>query len=200
MIFYGLALGIVIGALSGGRIIRLADLQLRWGWVGLAAIGFQILLFSTPAGQAIGWLAPVAYMLSTGAVLLAVLVNLRIPGMTLIAGGAVANLSAVIGNGGYMPSTAYALGLAGRGNEAGYSNSVVVAHPVLAPFTDVFAIPAGVPLANVFSVGDVLIAAGVAVLVAATMRGAMAQLPRSLEGSTPSDGPDGSSGERLTES
>lgn len=170
MIFYGLALGILIGAISGGRILRLADLHLRWGWVGLAAIGLQVVLFSTPMGQAIGWLAPVGYVASTAAVLSAVLVNLRTPGMPLIAGGAVSNLAAVVANGGYMPSTASALALAGRGDEAGYTNSVVVAHPVLAPFTDVFAIPVGVPLSNVFSVGDVLIAAGLAVLVATVMR------------------------------
>jgi hypothetical protein len=170
VIFYGLAIGILLGALSGGRIMRLADLHLRWGWVGLAAIGLQVVLFSTPIGQAMGWLAPVGYVASTAAVLGAVLVNIRTPGMSFIAGGAVSNLAAVVANGGYMPSTASALALAGRGDEAGYTNSVVVAHPVLAPFTDIFAIPTGVPLANVFSVGDVLIAAGVAVLVLAVMR------------------------------
>ena len=35
-------------------------------------------------------------------------------------------------------------------------------HPALQPLTDIFAVPAWVPLANVFSVGDVLIAVGVA--------------------------------------
>ena len=36
--------------------------------------------------------------------------------------------------------------------------------------TDVFAVPAWVPFANVFSVGDVLIAVGIAWAIAATMR------------------------------
>jgi hypothetical protein len=41
---------------------------------------------------------------------------------------------------------------------------------MLEPLTDVFAIPAGVPLANVFSIGDVLIGVGIAVVIAAAMR------------------------------
>jgi multisubunit Na+/H+ antiporter MnhE subunit len=45
-----------------------------------------------------------------------------------------------------------------------------VAHPVLEPLTDVFALPAWVPLANVFSVGDVLIGAGIALVIANRMR------------------------------
>jgi Family of unknown function (DUF5317) len=40
----------------------------------------------------------------------------------------------------------------------------------LRPLTDVFAIPAWLPMANVFSVGDVLIAIGIAWTIVATMR------------------------------
>ena len=42
--------------------------------------------------------------------------------------------------------------------------------PALRPLTDVYALPAGFPLANVFSVGDVLIGVGIAVTIAAAMR------------------------------
>ena len=38
------------------------------------------------------------------------------------------------------------------------------------PLTDIFALPTWVPFANVFSVGDVLIAAGVVVVIVAAMR------------------------------
>ena len=43
-----------------------------------------------------------------------------------------------------------------------FLNSGVLAHPHLGFLGDVFAIPAGFPLANVFSIGDVLIVLGVA--------------------------------------
>ena len=46
----------------------------------------------------------------------------------------------------------------------------MVANPAVRPLTDIFAIPAGLPLANVFSVGDVLIGLGIVVVIAAAMR------------------------------
>ena len=49
------------------------------------------------------------------------------------------------------------------------ANSAVVTHPNLAVFTDIFAIPSWMPLVNVFSIGDVLIAVGLAVVVAQAM-------------------------------
>ncbi|MGO9207292.1 MAG: DUF5317 family protein, partial [Candidatus Limnocylindrales bacterium] len=51
-----------------------------------------------------------------------------------------------------------------------YANSREIASPVLGPLGDVFALPAGVPLANVFSVGDVLIALGIVLVIVAAMR------------------------------
>jgi hypothetical protein len=53
---------------------------------------------------------------------------------------------------------------------AGYSNSVEMANPALAPLTDIFALPAWVPATNVFSVGDVLIMLGIAVAIVVQMR------------------------------
>ncbi len=44
--------------------------------------------------------------------------------------------------------------------------------PALRPLTDIFALPTWLPAANVFSVGDVLIGVGVAVVIALGMRGA----------------------------
>jgi hypothetical protein len=49
---------------------------------------------------------------------------------------------------------------------------------VLAPLTDIFALPPLLPFANVFSIGDVLISLGVAIAIAAGMRrGAPRHLP-----------------------
>jgi hypothetical protein len=45
-----------------------------------------------------------------------------------------------------------------------FTNSGALAHPHLLPLGDVFATPAGMPLHNVFSAGDVLIVVGVALL------------------------------------
>jgi hypothetical protein len=68
-----------------------------------------------------------------------------------------------------MPADPAALAAAGLTLESP-ANSVVVAEPALRALTDVYALPAAIPLANVFSVGDVLIGIGLAVAVAAGMR------------------------------
>ena len=66
-------------------------------------------------------------------------------------------------NGGTLPASASALKSAGLElDPAEFLNSGVLADPRLPWLGDVFAIPAGWPLANVFSIGDVLILCGVA--------------------------------------
>jgi hypothetical protein len=118
---------------------------------------------------------PAIYLGSTLVVFAAVLRNIRLPGMALVALGSVSNLAAIAANGGSMPASASALTAAGL-PVVDHGNSVVVPNPALEPLTDIFAIPAGVPFANVFSVGDVLIFVGIGWLIAATMRRA-APLP-----------------------
>jgi hypothetical protein len=44
--------------------------------------------------------------------------------------------------------------------------------------TDIFAVPAGVPFANVFSIGDVVIAVGIAWAIAASMRAGRVSVAR----------------------
>ena len=95
--------------------------------------------------------------------------NLAIPGIPIVALGAACNLAAILANGGRMPADPAALATAGL-EVTGSTNSVVVADPVLWPLTDIFAIPAWVPGANVFSIGDVLIAVGIAATIALAMR------------------------------
>ncbi|TMQ69246.1 MAG: hypothetical protein E6K80_12345 [Candidatus Eisenbacteria bacterium] len=109
------------------------------------------------------------YVLSTAIVLLVVVANLRLTGVSLVAVGAGSNLAAILANGGVMPASPEALATVGAGIGA-HTNSAVVGHPLLEPLTDIFATPRGVPFANVFSVGDVLIGIGVAVAIAAAMR------------------------------
>ncbi len=60
-----------------------------------------------------------------------------------------------------MPASADALGRAGLvAAPRGFSNSIALADPRLAALGDVFAVPESWPLANVFSIGDVLVVAG----------------------------------------
>jgi Family of unknown function (DUF5317) len=169
-ILYAVLLGLVVGVAAGGRPAGLATLRFRFG--ALAVVGFcaQLAIFSAPVSDRIGDLGPPLYVLSTGLVFVVLLANLRIAGLPVVAVGAACNLTAIVANGGYMPASLAALTAAGKVPPGGYSNSAVLAHPVLAPLTDILALPPAVPFANVFSVGDVLIGAGIALAVIVAMR------------------------------
>lgn len=169
-ILYAIPLGIAIGYLLGGRLDRLGDIRFRWGWLAIVGLAVQMVLFSGPVADAVGAAGPAIYVASTAAVLVAVLRNLAIPGIALVAIGAASNLLAIAANGGVMPASADAVGALGTADGAGFSNSVVMADPALRPLTDVFVLPTWVPFANVFSIGDVLIGLGVVVVIAAGMR------------------------------
>ena len=167
---WAIPIGIVAGLLARGRLDNLAAFRFRWGWLAVLGLLVQVVLF-TPAGDRLaGGFGPALYVLSTLAVFVAVLRNIRLAGMAIVALGALANLAAITANGGFMPTTATALAAAGLDGPGESTNSVVLANPALQPLTDIFAIPATWPLANVFSVGDVLIGLGIVVVLAAAMR------------------------------
>ena len=69
-----------------------------------------------------------------------------------------------------MPADPAALTALGAAHPTAYSNSTIVPDPVLAPLTDIFALPTWVPFSNVFSIGDVLIGIGVGVVIVTAMR------------------------------
>jgi hypothetical protein len=170
-ILYAIPVGILVGYLLGGRLDRLAEIRFRWGWLAIAGLLVQVVLFSGAVDGLVGdGLGAVIYVASTAAVLVAVLRNVRLPGMVLVALGALANLAAIVANGGVMPTTAAASAAAGLDPSDGFSNSAIVADPALAPLTDIFALPSWLPAANVFSIGDVLLGIGVAVVIAVGMR------------------------------
>ena len=168
-ILASIPVGIVVGWLLGGRLGGLA--AVRFHWVGLAILGLlvQLLLFTDAGGNVVGSWVPAVYVASNLVVLAAVIRNVTIPGVWLIALGAAGNLAAIVANGGLMPADPAALASAGL-QIGGVTNSVVLADPALRPLTDIFAIPAGVPMANVFSLGDILIGIGVAATIALAMR------------------------------
>lgn len=172
-IVYPILLAIPIGLLLGGSFARLGSIQIRWAWLALAGLGVQIVLFSDAVASAVGAAGPALYVGSTLAVFVVVLRNLRVPGFALVALGAGLNLAAILANGGCMPSSPDALAAVGELHEPDpgvYSNSCLPETVALAPLTDVLHLPPELPLANVFSIGDAVIGAGVAVAIVAGMR------------------------------
>ena len=168
-ILYAVVIGLVVGLLAGGRIAGLAELRIRWS--PLIAVGLlaQVLLFSEAVASRVGDLGPPLYIASTLMVVAAVLRNLSIPGIPIVVLGAACNLAAIATNGGYMPASRSALEASGKAAPVIYSNSSVVPDPALWPLTDIFALPSWLPLANVFSIGDVLIGVGIAMAIVVAM-------------------------------
>jgi len=170
-ILYAVVAGLVLGLVSGGSPARLGMLRLSWAPLIVLGIAVQVALFSSPLGNAIGDAAPIVYVLSNVTVLVAVAANFAVPGLVLVLAGGASNVLAIVANGGYMPVSPGALEAMGRLPKEGYSNSAPRDVVALGPLTDVFTMPTWVPMANVFSVGDVLIGVGVAVAVVAAMHG-----------------------------
>jgi hypothetical protein len=146
--------------LAGGRLRRLVELELRWLWLAWLAIAIQLVIVTLAPGgsEALHRAAHLASYALAGACILR---NLHLPFAWLVGAGGLLNLVAIVANGGVMPASAAALDAAGLETKSGeFANSNLVAHANLGLLGDVFAIPAGWPGANVFSVGDALIAAG----------------------------------------
>lgn len=148
--------------LAGGRLSALADVSLRWMPALLAAIALQVIVLDVfpAASPALLGLLHVASYAFAGAWVVA---NRRVPGLLFVGIGGALNALAIGANGGVMPASPGALDRAGMAATTGeFTNSAAVADPRLAALGDVWAIPAGLPLASVFSVGDVLLAIGAA--------------------------------------
>jgi hypothetical protein len=169
-ILYAVLAGLLAGLALGGRPAGLATLRFRFGILAVVGFAAQVVIFSAPVSERIGDLGAPLYVASTAVVFAVLLANLRIGGLPVVALGAACNLAAIVANGGYMPASVAALAAAGKLPPDGYSNSAVLADPALVPLTDIFALPPVVPFANVFSVGDVLIGAGIALAIVAAMR------------------------------
>ena len=154
-------LAVVTVPLAGGKLMRLADLELRRTWLIVLAIGLQIVIISViPGGDS--WVHDAIHLATYVIAFAWLFVNRHVPGLLIAGTGGGLNFLAIAANGGVMPADAGALRTAGiEHTGAEFENSTVVPDAKLQFLGDVFAIPDGWPLANVFSVGDVLLAFGI---------------------------------------
>lgn len=155
-------LGLATVPLAGGRVGALAGIRFRRLGFLAAAFAVQVpLAFPFVPDAACRFLHLVSYALIAGFLV----GNRHLTGIPVVAFGALTNLLAIAANGGVMPATAGAYARAGLTETAGFASSAVLDGPRLLAFGDVFAIPAGLPLHNVFSIGDVCIAIGAFLVV-----------------------------------
>ena len=180
LLLYSIAAGLLIGRALGGRVRNIDGVRFVWWQLALVGLAVQLLLFADPIQERVGAEGPLVYVISTVAVLLALLRNLRLPGLALIAVGAVLNLIPILTNGGFMPSSPDAwrelTGVAVV-PVAYYSNVTLIGPETWFPFLgDIFVFPRPLPMATAFSLGDAVIAAGAIIFLISAMR----STPRSL--------------------
>ena len=162
--------GIALGLALGGRLGHIASLELRAPWLFFAAIVLQLIAFPLALFP---WrtdetLASVLWVVSYALLVVAAALNLRITGVPIVAAGMALNLTAILANGGTMPVRLSAMHDAGR-VAVTQANSTALESPHLPWLIDRWAAPDWIPLANVFSIGDVVIAIGAVVIVVAAM-------------------------------
>jgi Family of unknown function (DUF5317) len=161
-------LGVAAVPALGGRLQRLATLRLRNSWVIGAALGAQVVLLaalrSAPSWQT-DTIHVASYVVAGGFVWQ----NRRLRGLPLAALGGLCNFAAITANGGVMPASAAAFRAVGRVVDASeFANSGPMAHPKLLFLGDVIPFPYPHAVANVFSIGDLLLITGIVLVVHTT--------------------------------
>lgn len=167
-------LGVVIGYMRGGRIAHLASLRLRFLWAVPVALLIQLLIFPLFTARALfPYATTPLHFLSYALVFFFLVANARVFPLLAVGIGASLNLLVISLNGGYMPSSATALSRAGALGTAsvlqarGIYGNVKLMGPGtrLNALGDFLYLPRWVPLATAFSVGDLVMALGLAWLV-----------------------------------
>ena len=150
MLVSGVLLGLVAGLAIGRDVRRFDRLRVRWLPVLIGSLALRAL---APLVPAIGFPLYVGALAGTS---ISAAVNMRLVGTGLIAVGGFLNLVVVLANGG-MPVDAAALAIAGAQMPQDTLHLVLDGSTRLAGLSDVIPLPL---LRGVYSVGDVIIAAG----------------------------------------
>ncbi|HEU5097895.1 MAG TPA: DUF5317 domain-containing protein [Roseiflexaceae bacterium] len=172
-----IALVIIVALLRGGSLRNFASIQLRWLPLVIVSFVLQILIFTPFARTPLVAFATLPiYVLSLSLLAIWVAANWRIPGMALIAIGLVLNVVVIAANGGHMPVLPEAARLAGQYEAIAADDPSTSKHALLPAeqarlwmLSDIIAIPQGVPGAVVWSIGDIVLTVGIAILCYATL-------------------------------
>ncbi len=170
---------VVTVPLLGGRLSRLGEIRLQQWWWIVASLITQFVLIGLLSKILDGVVAASLHIASFGMAFVFVWKNRHIVGMGIMVLGGILNAAAVSANGGVMPARLEALGTAGIISDSPkFENSAPVDDARLAFLGDVFAIPEGIPFANVFSIGDLLLVFGAGFTVHVVAQSKLGQLVR----------------------
>jgi hypothetical protein len=167
--------GVLVGLARGGRLARLGQLHIRLAWLAGLAWVVQVVLFVSPVASVLdAWAAPI-HLVSIVLLGVVILANRQVPGIALLGVGLLLNATVYALNGGFMPVTESAL--IASGNQAS-----LAAMADGARFQKTFLSQASTPLwvlgdvlplpvaGKIYSIGDIVAAVGLFVLVSGGMR------------------------------
>lgn len=162
-------LSLIAAFARGGSLRALENLNPRHLWLFFIPLALQLVAFS-PLGTSAqygGTLVKAVYLASMALAALALALNRHLSGLVLVAAGLALNFLVIALNGGLMPVSSAAREFAGLPLLTGPDMNVTPMTPetVLPWLGDILPLPAWMPRANVFSLGDVLIAAGGVIFV-----------------------------------
>ena len=145
--------------LPGSKLSRLARRRWRHTWLVWLALAVQVVVISVLPDRP--GVSEAAHLGSYALAAAFVAMNYCSVATLVIGVGGLLNLVAIAANGGVMPATRGALEASGWEPTPGhFANSALVASPRVQLLGDVFATPSWLPVHSVFSVGDVVIVAG----------------------------------------
>jgi hypothetical protein len=195
-----LTVAVLLGVVFGGAFSRWSAVRVRWAPLAATCLFAQVALFTPPLDTlpAIMASGPWLYLLTLAGVLAVLLANARLANasllpLTLAALGVALNVVVIVANGGYMPRSddaAAALGMLPTAQLRGERLVNVASigdQTRLAWLGDVIAQPRWLPLANVVSVGDLLLAGGLAWWAFVVTRAADGLSARGREGTAGGD-------------
>ncbi len=186
-----LSLAVILGLIASAirhrseTASQIASISLRSPWLVLLALALQVPLLRAPFGptqEVTG--AQIAFLFSQLLLLTFVWLNWRVLGIRIIGIGVLFNLLAVLSNGGFMPITPQTLVRINPGSvldqwtlgfHYGSSKDIILLQhdTTLWVLSDALVLPPPFPWPTAFSLGDLLIAAGIIV----TLQGPVS-LPR----------------------
>ena len=188
MLIGGIALGLVLGLVLGGKIERLADIRLKYLPLLFVAV---IVRYGTEALLGLGVdlvevLRVPLFGLAYGLLLYTLWHNRAYPGLALAFIGIASNGLVIMVNGGYMPVWMEAYAAAGLQGDI----NTVLHVPVyvldadwllhLGPLSDVIPLPLP-PFQNVASIGDLFLTAGLGFFLFATLMRSPAENQQEVE-------------------
>ena len=185
MLFFGIIFGIIVGFILKGKITYLADLKLQGFSLVIISLAVQLIVLATPLAS-LPWLVEhgnLVYVISMDVLLLGLLYNRRFGwSFWFIIIGTACNIIVIAQNAGAIPVDLPKLSLATGESVASISDKFaahtelsyrtpLVADSQLSWMGDVIYIPFFPFNSNVYSIGDMLVAIGLAAFVIKTMLG-----------------------------